>query len=345
MEQLSLNASLSDTGLQDVEQVRMMLEGQSVIDWHRLAFRDREHVDEFLRLVGFEPTDPSDVMRMVFIHQQAVEYYTKNFSDRTLAEIVLQTDDVRDLLLLASREGDGQRDACVLLKVMHVIHHVAGRELLFRLPVPASELFHQVETMVYDAIDGMKARGVRVAEFSGSRKARASILTKLLARTDSLAAEVHDRIRFRVVTESLEDLLGALVFLSRKLLPFNYVVPGESRNDLIDLRQTLLAHDKLCSLANLLQNLNRGDRRQALNTFSASGFRMINFVVDIPVRIDKWVNKLDEYRAKDGRTVFVLVEFQLVDRATDELNGQGDNRHSLYKQRQRDRVLERLQRS
>ena len=45
---LTLNASLSTAGLQDIEQVRMMLEGQSVIDWHRLAFRDRDHVDEYL---------------------------------------------------------------------------------------------------------------------------------------------------------------------------------------------------------------------------------------------------------------------------------------------------------
>jgi uncharacterized protein (TIGR04552 family) len=82
--------------------------------------------------------------------------------------------------------------------------------------------------------------------------------------------------------------------------------------------------------------------RTRQNIFSAAGFKMINFVVDMPVRVDDIVEEMPGYRPEWGRVVFSLVEFQLMDRVTDESNSTGDNRHSLYKARQHVRVLERL---
>ncbi len=329
-------------GLQDVERLRLLVRGDSAIDWRRLAFRDYDDVDGYLDLCGFERENPSDHLRLAYIHQVAVNY-AQAALDLQLAAEVRQPADVRDLLLAASRSGPVQRDACTLLKIMHVIHHVSGRELLYRLPVPTNELFHRIENRVFEAVDGMKIRGVRVVEFAGSRKTPDSVLTKLLARTDSLAAEVHDRLRFRVVTETLDDLFAALVYITRHLLPFNYVVPGESRNDLIDLLSTLERNPRLAKMAGLLQEVGRtGDRRRH-NVFSHRGFRMINFVVDLPVRIDDLVHLLPGYAAQDGCVVFLLVEFQLVDRETDRANSSGDSRHDLYKSRQLVRVVERLQ--
>jgi uncharacterized protein (TIGR04552 family) len=40
-----------------------------------------------------------------------------------------------------------------------------------------------------------------------------------------------------------------------------------------------------------------------------------------------------------------MVEFQVVDAETDKANESGDNRHDRYKQRQMQRVLQRLGRS
>ena len=70
----------------------------------------------------------------------------------------------------------------------------------------------------------MKTRGIRVVEFAGSRKADHAIITKLLCRRDSQAAQVHDRQRFRIVAEELNDVLDVLVYLSKHLIAFNYVV-------------------------------------------------------------------------------------------------------------------------
>ena len=335
-------AGLLPFGLQDIEQIRLLLRGDSVVDWRRLAFRDLKHVDQFLRQTGIRHDEPGDMMRLDFIHSRALDYIDHHVP-RALADEVRRPVDVRELLLLASRNGPAQRDACMVLKVMHIVHHVAGRELLYRLPVPIKELFHRIETQVFDALDGMKAAGVRVTEFAGSRKSADSIITKLLSRADSQAAEVHDRLRFRVVTETLEDLFGALVFITRNLLPFNYVVPGQSRNDLIDLMATLESDPRLRPIGGLLQELpgshGVGPRP---NTFSARGFRMVNFVIDMPVFIDDLVGLLPNYSARDGHVVFLLVEFQLLDAETDLLNNTGENRHALYKERQRARVAERL---
>ena len=80
----------------------------------------------------------------------------------------------------------------------------------------------------------------------------------------------------------------------------------------------------------------------ATNPHSAKNFRMINFVVDLPVRVDDLLDQLPNHRPEMGSTIFLLIEFQLVDRETHHHNNTGDNRHSLYKERQIRKVVNRL---
>lgn len=327
-------------GLQDIEQVRLVLRGDSVIDWRRLAFRDRGHVEEFLEVLGFDAADRDDQLRMMDVQRRALQYIETHYA-REMAKAVRRPPDVQALFLLASRPGPEQLDACMLLKVMHIVHHAAGRELLYKLPVPINELFYRVETQVFEAVDSLKAHGIQIAEFAASRKTEDSIFTKLLCKAESLAADVHDRLRFRIITETLGDLFGALVHLTRTLFPFSYVLPGSARNDLIDLAATLDGDERLQPLAPLLQELG-GPNRAPVNTFSAAGYRVINFVVDIPVLVDDLIERVPDHTRRKGRVVFLLVEFQLVDRVTHRLNDTGDNRHSLYKERQRVQVFNRL---
>lgn len=334
-------AGLSPLSLQDAEQIRLLLRGDSIIDWRRLAFRDLEQVDEFLRLVELDVHDPLDEMRLRLIYRQAKRYLRERLKMELygcLEKIV----DVRDLFLIASRPGGSQRCACVLLKVMHIIHHVAGRELLFRLQVSSDELFHEVETKVFSAIDAMKLRGVRILNFASSRKSPDSIVTKLLSRPDSIAMEVHDRLRFRIITERLEDLFSALIYLTREVIPFNYVVPGESRNDLIDFDKLLRETEPLAHLSKLLQRPAALRERAQLNHFSASQFQMINFVVDVPVRVDAFATRHTSYTAEEGAVAFVLVEFQIMDAATDARNREGEAAHERYRARKHERVRARL---
>jgi uncharacterized protein (TIGR04552 family) len=88
-----------------------------------------------------------------------------------------------------------------------------------------------------------------------------------------------------------------------------------------------------------------GDRKDAVqNEFSGPGYRVINFVADLPVRIDKFLCRApdDPLFVENGTIVFVLTEFQIVDARTAAQNELGENSHERYKQRQAARVKQRL---
>ncbi|MGZ3438958.1 MAG: TIGR04552 family protein, partial [Polyangia bacterium] len=57
-------ARLEQATLGDVEAMRLLLRGGSVIDWHRLSFTDGSEVDRFLRLNEFDPAVADDMDRL-----------------------------------------------------------------------------------------------------------------------------------------------------------------------------------------------------------------------------------------------------------------------------------------
>jgi uncharacterized protein (TIGR04562 family) len=79
------------------------------------------------------------------------------------------------------------------------------------------------------------------------------------------------------------------------------------------------------------------------NTFSDQNYRVIHFVVDLPVRLPPEIMELAPPSAWSlGRIVFVLCEFQLIDRLTEAANELGDASHAKYKERQKQAVMRRL---
>ena len=68
--------------------------------------------------------------------------------------------------------------------------------------------------------------------------------------------------------------------------------------------------------------------------------RIINFIVDVPVRIEHLVDLPSENKL--GRVVFVMVEFQILDKESAHHNEQGENAHVFYKNRQLNQVKARL---
>ena len=80
--------------------------------------------------------------------------------------------------------------------------------------------------------------------------------------------------------------------LHRQLIPFNYVVPGQSVNHLIDFANFVEATDALRTLRDDLQSdkklEKKLDRAAALpvNEFSAKDYRIVNFIADLPIRVD-----------------------------------------------------------
>jgi uncharacterized protein (TIGR04552 family) len=189
-----------------------------------------------------------------------------------------------------------------------------------------------LEAKVTACVQRMRAEGFRILDFSGGQKSRTSHITKLLAKKETIASQVHDRVRFRLVVEERGDLALVIDALTQRLFPFNYVVPGQSRNDLVDV-ETLGA----------LPWPQKDWAAPPANELSGSTYHVINFVTDIPLRVPPEVLALRNNEEDLGRIIFALAEMQLVDAATARRNEQGENKHEAYKNRQRQRVSVRLE--
>jgi uncharacterized protein (TIGR04552 family) len=339
---LSLQQALLSQRLdvRDLEIVRLILEGNSVIDWNRVRFTSRTDVDRFLDLHLIDLDDPEDLRRIRFVHAEAVNYLQEHLGLH-FPEDIKNPEDIRDLFVMASETGRFRRrqiQACVILKLMHVINHLEAAELRFQTPLSEADLLDLAERRIVAAADKLREQGFPIVSFYGSRKTRNSIITKLLAKKDTIAATIFDKLRFRVVTREVDQVLPAVSWLKDHLFPFNYVIPGQSHNNLVSLKALLEKPDYSAlqkELAPFQDTMVPDD-----NPFSGASYRMINFIVDFPVRVDHLVNV--RYGSLLGRTVFVLVEFQVLDEATAKANDEGENAHELYKERQNKIVASRL---
>jgi uncharacterized protein (TIGR04552 family) len=332
----------------DLEALRLILRGGSVVDWRRLHFRSASEVDHFLRLNLYDLSDERDERRLRSVLAQAVDYLRSAFG-YLVADAVAAPADLRDLFLLASGAAEParyRRIACVVLKCMHVVHHLEARELLFRTPVREADLAEKVDRRVMAEARRMVEAGFPILEFHGNVKTRGSLVTKLLAKKETVAAQVFDRVRYRVVTERQDQIAPVLHHLGRTLFPFNYAVPGQTQNTLVKFRAVVAKHPRAEDLIAQLQSpldLEAGDEPK-VNEFSAKEYRVLNFVVDLPVRIDEFLPPEGGPAEDLGRVVFSLVEFQMMDAATSRANEQGESSHDRYKKRQLKKVLRRLSR-
>jgi uncharacterized protein (TIGR04552 family) len=334
---------IDDFTLADLEAIRLILRGDSVIDWRRLDFAADDEVHSFLAAHELHAEDPADSVRLEHVKGEAIAYLRRQF-DYPIPRPVERAS-VPELLLLASGRGHRAMCSCTILKCMHIIHHLDGRELLFVLPMSDQEVFHIVEEKVYRIIGGMLAAGFPVVEFVGGRKNKDSLITKLLSKQETIAAQIFDKLRFRIVTRARDDIFPILHYLTKKLLPFNYVVPGQSINSIFSFK----SYVEKTSLRGLLSQMQMhasigDDYTPSDNQFSAQNYRIIHFVVDMPVRLPRRIlDRAPPGASHLGNVIFVICEFQIVDRDTETHNELGDASHAKYKERQKKAVMRRLQ--
>jgi len=335
--------TLDEFTIADLEAIRLILRGDSVIDWRRLDFGSEEEVHRFLRSHELAPGDPTDRVRMEHVKSDSIAYLRRQFDYPIPRPVERAT--VPELLMLAAGRGHRAMCACTILKCMHIIHHLDGRELLFVLPMSDQEVFHIVEEKIYRVIGGMLAGGFPIVEFVGGRKNKDSLVTKLLSKQETIAAQIFDKLRFRVVTRTREDIFPVLQYLAKQLFPFNYVVPGESINSIFGFRSYVDKTPLKPLLGQMqLHGSSGDDLNPSENQFSADSYRIIHFVVDMPVRLPKRIlDRAPVAAGPLGNVIFVICEFQIVDRDTETHNELGDASHAKYKDRQKKAVMRRLQ--
>ena len=326
--------STSELTLEDLAAVRLLLRGDSVIDWHSLSFVEHAEVDRFLRLNEFDPESDEEMGRLEDLRADAVDYLARAYAMAIPDEVAADLP-ARDLFLVASRQGPHQKWACVVLKVMHIIHHINGRAGLLKMSVSDEIIFREIELKVMQVVEQLRAAGAPIAEFEWSRKPRDSQITKLLAKRSTLAANIYDKLRFRLIVPQYEDLDPMLATLTRQLVPFNYIVPGESVNQLVDLRTVVSQQARAATQSG------GAPAELPYNEFSGPEYRIVNFVADLPLRLERLLPRA-ELAPELSHVVFVLTEFQIADKRTAEQNEQGASSHEAYKARQNERVRMRL---
>lgn len=327
-----------EAALPDLYRLRAMLTGESVVDSHAFWLPNRQAVDEHIRLCGYDTDNPLDMDRLLDLHQEAV-HYLRDIHGYPVPASLEDPETIHDVFLYAALgDGSEQRIACMALKVLHIINHIAGRELTYKTPVSEAQLIDRVNTKVFAVVDQLRAADIAVNEFAAGQKTRTSLVTKLLAKPDTLATHVFDRLRYRLVVGERNHICEVLLALSRTLVPFNYVVPEQSQNGIVTAEDmAAVLNVPVSYLLSKWGSSVEAMARTPQNEFSGRSYRCVNFVADIPVRIDDLAP--ESYPA----VAFVQAEIQIVDTATELANNEGDNAHPKYKARQRQRVRNRLE--
>lgn len=329
--------------LQDVESMRLVLSGGSVVDWQRLAFTSLDDVDRFLGMHCLDMNVADHRRRLRYVFNEAVSYLEEHLKLHFPPEL-RSPHDVREVFLGASQFGGFRRTqilSCVILKLMHVIQHLAAADLRHRTPMSEAEVLALAHRRILAGATAMQQEGVPVLSFTGNQKSRSSVITKLLAKKEDVAATLFDKLRYRCVVEEHGDLAQAVAWMARHMFPFNYVIPGQSHNNLLDPESLLgaLSPSDRDRAQELRENPELAEETK--NVFSGATYRMINFIVDYPVPLPESRHPFD---VELGHTVFVNVEIQVLDEETARNNELGENAHHLYKSRQQSVVAQRLKR-
>ena len=220
----------------DREAVMLVLSGGSVVDWTGVSFRTHDDVNAFLKLALCDVTEHVWAReRIRYLYNQAVNYLEEHVGLTFRAE-VRRPRDVRDAFLRASMRDRFSRDRiqyCAVLKLMHVINHLEMQELRSQCAFREVDLINLANEKVLAKAREMRDTGMPIRAFYGNRKTRPSTITKLLAKREATAATIFDKLRFRVVTETREDIVPALAWLLRHLVPYPAVTPGEAHNSLL----------------------------------------------------------------------------------------------------------------
>jgi len=104
-------SALRSLSLAELEQVRLVLRGGSVVDWYRLRFESLEDVRTFVRISEGDPDEEAELARLDLPRTEAARYLQEKHSYKLPAELL--TCDALDLFLYASEKKGRRRDVSV----------------------------------------------------------------------------------------------------------------------------------------------------------------------------------------------------------------------------------------
>lgn len=381
----------------------LMLRGKSVIDSRRgLAIATRDSAARFLAGYGYNLDNPVEAAELLGNYQEALQFIRKYFlkpeapegADLEIPRMFFEVSDVRDLFVWAGDKGLAHEEvirmrwACAVLRVMHTISHI-DKDL-------RHDYFSTIQQQVFDRfykelhnVDGKlflgdpKSDGIELVKFQTKpRKARDSLIIKLLHKAENVAEEVFDQVGVRFVTKSSVDTVRVLMFLNDRniVMPMN-LRPSRSRNNLVDplvYRRTwreakrevkggILSSraevDGLMERA-LEAGAQRGDGK-GHNPFSSANYKSIQFTCrqlikfknpayeqlkalrtalkgSVDPAVKAAVEQIDISRLTREQRFFYPFEVQIVDLKNHQEAESGQASHAAYKAAQQQTAMKRV---
>jgi len=241
----------------------VVLEGKSILDVPKLELKSMEEATNFIQAYGYDPGDPEDVELLWSFFEDAVAFVDRVMASPELPKVPehlrsrASVSDIRRLLLLASEPtGSPDQDvACALLRLMHVLIHLAQDPRLKYFDQVQNQILSRLDSYLYvDKTTGATylgrndhGQGIKLLFFKKKdRKDREREIIKLLHKSDNLVEEIYDRIGFRLVTETKFDAIRAVrLLLEENIISLPNIRPGRARNRLIDLRRLQFECDRI----------------------------------------------------------------------------------------------------
>ena len=351
--------------LLNTQTLRSIIAGDSPIDLPALSLRSREDALCFLEAYGVRMADERDALRAQSIREQAIQLLEARIlrGAEAIPEAVRALDDVPQLLLWASNIGLGpglgaaeakrrQVWACVVLRVCHTLSH--ARNELNEMYAPA--IRQQIEAR-FERHLVRTAAGLRLGTGDDSvplvafevrpMKTVEAATLKLLRAAENVAASIFDWMGVRIVThDELDAVLTVRYLRTHHVIGFPNILPGRSRNSLVDLKELepllpgLEAGDgslaeRIAEVRKLAQGRRSTTSHQAHNVHSASSYRAIQFtcreMVSLPIGPGDATSRF-----------FFPYEVQVLDAASYANSRGGPASHASYKRRQIEAVRARV---
>lgn len=275
----------------DWEIFDVVIGGRSAIDTKNFLgpMSSIEEVNEFLKGYGLDPSNSVAKSELFGNFQEALQFIRRYFLkegnsdglDLKVPNSLMMITDISQLFLMATDGNVIKKEdklwAEAVLKVMHTIMH-ADKDL-------RSNYFNIVQTQIFDRFYKYIFRNEEDKLFIGdrdgetkiplidfetkSKKARDSVIIKLLHKAENVAEELFDRIGVRFVTFTRFDTLRLLRFLLEKniVTPHNNK-PSRAINTLIDMNAFKEKHQALLKMA-LRNNLSEDRFFSALERAAA----------------------------------------------------------------------------
>ncbi len=283
--------------------MRLFLEGFSPIDLESLACTTPEEAQEFLKLYGFDLSNPEDREELDFVLQEALMfleiYLSPALEDRDfdlyIPDNIRQNKDITQLLLWASQTQRDLRAAwsCAVIRLMHTIHHANYALKIQEIDSIREQIFEpfkrHIQQVSEDHIQlGSGSTKIKLFQVNyRENKARDSIILKLLHKSDNVASNVYDRVGIQLVTYTPTDAMLVLKYLRKhNIVSIANITPGRSRNTLINFQKFKNLYDSTAqsdqetsedSLDEIFMKSIESSPHNSLNPHSSSGFKSIQF--------------------------------------------------------------------